>query len=69
MIVILFGTDFVLAAECTEVGRMVAAQQNGVLMSSKHIVQDGRNICIVVVIVPAHKGKKLSRVEISIPAD
>ncbi|WP_455482294.1 hypothetical protein V4P56_01290 [Bartonella sp. B35(2025)] len=69
MIAILLGADSVLASECAEVGKEVAAQQNAVLVRSTPIIQDGKDMCLVVVVVPAREGKKLSRVEVSIPVD
>ncbi|GAA5103603.1 hypothetical protein [Bartonella jaculi] len=69
IIAVLLGADSVWATECVEVGKKVAVQQSGVLVRSTPIVQDGRNICVVVVIVPAREGKKLRRVEVSVPAD
>lgn len=69
MIAVFLGTDSVLAAECAEVGKGVAVQQSGVLVRSTPIVQDGRNMCVVVVVVPAREGKKLRRVEVSVPLD
>ncbi|EJF81555.1 Uncharacterised protein [Candidatus Bartonella washoeensis] len=69
MIAVLLGADSVLAAECTEVGRKVAVQHSGVLVRSTPIVQDGRDMCVVVVVVPAREGKKLRRVEVSVPTD
>ncbi|WP_336276326.1 hypothetical protein [Bartonella sp. CB178] len=63
------GAGSVLAAECTKVGREIATQQRGVLLRSKSVVQDGRDMCVVVVVVPARDGKNLRRIEIFVPAD
>ncbi|WP_142416411.1 hypothetical protein [Bartonella massiliensis] len=63
------GADSVLAAECAEVGKKVAAQEKGVLVRSKAVVQDGRGMCAIVVVVPARNGEKLRRVEFFLPAD
>ncbi|MGF7156803.1 hypothetical protein [Bartonella heixiaziensis] len=68
-IAVLLGADSVFAADCAEVGKKVAVQQSGVLVRSIPIVQDGRNMCEVVVIVPARGGEKLRRVEVSVPLD
>ncbi|WP_455474462.1 hypothetical protein [Bartonella sp. B30(2025)] len=68
MVAILLSTKSVLASECVEVGRDVAAKQSGVLVRSTPTVQNGRDMCVVVVVVPAHDDKKLRRVEISVPA-
>lgn len=69
MIAVLLGVDSVLAAGCTEVGRNVATQEKGVLVRSKPVVQDGKDMCMVVVIVPARDGEKLRRVEVFVSAD
>ncbi|WP_455481079.1 hypothetical protein V3564_01460 [Bartonella sp. B12(2025)] len=69
MIAVFLGADSVLAAGCVEVGRKVATQENGVLVRSKLVVQDGKDMCMIVVVVPARDGEKLRRVEVSIPAD
>ncbi|WP_455466528.1 hypothetical protein [Bartonella sp. B39] len=69
MTVVLLGADSVLAADCAEMGKKVAVQKSGVLVRSIPIIQDGRNMCEVVVIVPAHGGEKLRRVEVSVPLD
>ncbi|GAA5093662.1 hypothetical protein GCM10023260_00090 [Bartonella acomydis] len=63
------GADSVLAAECTEMGRKVASQENGVLVRSKPVVQDGKDMCMIVVVVPARNGEKLRRVEVVVPVD
>ncbi|WP_074380880.1 hypothetical protein [Bartonella doshiae] len=69
MIIVFLGVDSVLAAECMEVGKKVAAQERGVLVRSKSVVKDGKDLCVVVVVVPAHDGEKLRRVEVFVPAD
>ncbi|MET3589392.1 hypothetical protein ABID23_000469 [Bartonella silvatica] len=70
LIIASFGwVDSVLAAGCAKVGKEVAAQENGVFVNSKSIVQDGRDMCMIVVVVPARNGEKLRRVEVLMPAD
>lgn len=70
MIVAVFlGTNSVLASECAEVGKKVSTQKNGVLVRSKPVVQDGKDMCVIVIVIPAHDGEKLRRVEVSIPAN
>ncbi|MCZ2203853.1 hypothetical protein [Bartonella sp. A05] len=65
----LIDMNFVLAADCTEVGKRVATQQGGMLARSVPIVQDGYNMCVVVVVVPAHHGERPRRIEVTVPAD
>ncbi|WP_336278985.1 hypothetical protein [Bartonella sp. CB175] len=67
IIVILLGANSVLASECARIGSKIASQRRGVLVRSTPVIQNGRNVCVVVVIVPAHDGEKLRRVEISVP--
>ncbi|WP_040298903.1 MULTISPECIES: hypothetical protein [Bartonella] len=69
MIAVLMGADSVFATGCAEVGRKVATQENGVLVRSKSAVQDGKNMCMIVVVVPARDGEKLRRVEVLVPAN
>ncbi|AQX19412.1 hypothetical protein [Bartonella sp. WD16.2] len=65
----IIGVDSVLAADCAEVGKRIASYQGGTLTRSTPIVQDGENMCVVVIVVPAHNGKRPRRVEVVIPAD
>ncbi|MET3560159.1 hypothetical protein ABID39_000851 [Bartonella japonica] len=67
MISIFLGADFVVAAGCVEVGKKIATQENGVLVRLKPVVQDGKNMCMVVIVVPARDGEKLRRVEVFVP--
>ncbi|WP_144755144.1 MULTISPECIES: hypothetical protein [Bartonella] len=69
IIVAFLGADSVMAAGCAEVGKRVATQEKGVLVRSKLVVQDGRDMCAVVVVIPARNGEKLRRVEALVPAD
>lgn len=69
IIVAFLGADSVMAAGCAEVGKRVATQEKGVLVRSKLVVQDGRDMCAVVVVIPARNGEKLRRVEAFVPAD
>ncbi|WP_375643134.1 MULTISPECIES: hypothetical protein [unclassified Bartonella] len=63
------GADSVLASGCAEVGKKAAARESGVLVRSKPVVQDGKDMCAIVVVVPARNGEKLRRVEFFVPAD
>ncbi|CAF25889.1 hypothetical protein BQ03900 [Bartonella quintana str. Toulouse] len=69
VIAVFLSADSVIAAECARVGKEIANQKKAVLVRSTPVVQDGREMCVVVVVVPARDGKKLHRVEVSIPAD
>ncbi|KEG19944.1 hypothetical protein [Bartonella bacilliformis] len=69
MLLCLIRLDSVLAADCAGVGKRVANQQGGMLTRSMPIVQNGKNMCVVVIVVPAHNGQKSRRVEVIVPAD
>ncbi|CAF27278.1 hypothetical protein BH04700 [Bartonella henselae str. Houston-1] len=69
MIAVFLDTNSVRAAECAKIGKKLATQKKAVLVRSTPVVQEGRGICVVVFVVPARDGKKLHRVEISVPAD
>ncbi|WP_336294063.1 hypothetical protein [Bartonella sp. CB169] len=69
MIAVFFRVDSILAADCTKVGRKIATQEDGVLVRSKSVVQDGKDMCMIVVVVSARAGEKLRRVEVFAPAD
>ncbi|MBX4336104.1 hypothetical protein [Bartonella raoultii] len=69
IIAVLLGADSVLAAGCSVVGKKVATQEDGVLVSLKPVIHEGKDMCMVVVVVPAHDGEKLRRVEVFVPAD
>ncbi|PIT69950.1 hypothetical protein [Bartonella tribocorum] len=66
---VFLGADSVLAAGCAEVGKKIATQEKGVLVRAKLVVEDGRDVCAIVVVVPARNGEKLRRVEVEVPAD
>ncbi|WP_175869175.1 hypothetical protein [Bartonella gabonensis] len=62
------GAGSALAVGCAEVGKKVATQEKGVLVRSKLVVEDGRDVCAIVVVIPARNGEKLRRVEFFVPA-
>lgn len=55
--------------DCNSVGEEVAAQKSGFLARSTSLTQDGRKMCIVVVMIPASDGQRPQRVEILVPFD
>ncbi|WP_026088248.1 hypothetical protein [Bartonella rattaustraliani] len=64
---VFLGASSAAAAGCIEVGKRVAAQESGVLVRLKPVVQDGQDMCMVVVVIPAREGEKLRRVEVFVP--
>ncbi|WCR55345.1 hypothetical protein [Bartonella clarridgeiae] len=69
MFISLIGFDSVLAADCVEVGKKIAVQQGGTLTRSTPSIRDDKNMCVVVIVIPAHNGNKLRRVEVVVAAD
>jgi len=65
---ILSGVTCAVAEDCTAVGRKIAAEQGGHLSKATFMVQDGKNICVIVVLVPGRNGEKPRRVEVAVPA-
>jgi len=65
----LIATAWAQTADCTSIGQRVAAEQAGQLTKATLAVQDGRNVCVVVVIIPAKGTEKPRRVEIAVPAN
>jgi len=61
--------SFAQSVNCTAIGQRVAAEQAGQLTKSTPAVQNGRNVCVVVVIVPGKGEEKPRRVEIAVPAN
>ncbi|WP_273717650.1 MULTISPECIES: hypothetical protein [Bartonella] len=69
LITAFLGADSVMAAGCVEAGKKVATQEKGVLVRSELVVHDGKNMCAIVLVVPARNGEKLRRVEFFVPTD
>jgi len=61
-------TGSAAAADCTAIGRRIATEQGGQLTKTVPVVQNGRNICVVIIIVPGRNGEKPRRVEVAVPA-
>jgi len=55
--------------DCTVIGQRVAAEQAGQLTKATAAVQNGQDVCVVVVLVPGKGGDKPRRVEIAVPAN
>lgn len=54
--------------ECLNPGTGIAKKQGGKLIKATPSVQDGREICVIVVIVPGRDGERPRRVEVAVPA-
>lgn len=57
------------SSDCYSVGEEVAAQKGGALARAIASTQDGRDMCIVVVLIPASDGQRPQRAEILVPVD
>ena len=58
-----------VAGDCVAVGQRVAAEQGGTLTKATPSVQNGKDVCVVVVLVPGQKGERPRRVEVAVPAN
>lgn len=63
-------TNLLIAAagDCAAVGERVAASQGGQLAKATPTTQNGRAMCVVVVLVPGRDGERPRRVEVAVPA-
>ncbi|MND21720.1 hypothetical protein D3C80_120900 [compost metagenome] len=58
----------VAAGDCAAVGEQVAASQGGQLAKATPTTQNGRAMCVIVVLVPGRDGERPRRVEVAVPA-
>jgi hypothetical protein len=54
-------------ADCYAVGQQVAAQHGGTLARASQANQGGREVCVIVVLVPGKSGERPRRTEIVVP--
>ena len=64
-----FVVNSAYSADCVAVGQRIAAEQNGRLARSTPVVQKGREMCVVVVLIDGSNGEKPRRVEVAVPAN
>lgn len=57
------------AADCNAVGQRIADEQGGQLSKATPSVQNGKDVCVVVVIIPGRNGEQPRRVEVAVPAN
>jgi hypothetical protein len=55
------------AANCYAVGQRIAAERGGSLAAAQAEVRGGRQVCVIVVLVPGADGKRPRRQEIVVP--
>lgn len=58
-----------VAGDCMAIGQQVAASQGGTLAKATPATQNGREVCVVVVLVPGKDGERPRRVEVAVPAN
>ena len=63
------GAGVALAADCSAVGQQVADSQGGTLARATSVVQNGKEVCVVVVLIPGKDGERPRRVEVAVPAN
>jgi hypothetical protein len=56
-----------VGADCYVVGQQVAAQNGGTLAKASASTQNGKAVCVVVVLVPGKDGARPRRAEIVVP--
>ena len=54
-------------ADCYSVGQNVASQNGGTLSAASEAVQNGENVCRIIVVVPAQNGERPKRLEVIVP--
>jgi hypothetical protein len=64
-----FHAGAALAADCSSVGQQVADSQGGTLARATSVVQNGKEVCVVVVLIPGKDGERPRRVEVAVPAN
>lgn len=57
------------AADCSQVGQQVAESQGGTLARATSQTQNGREVCVIVVLIPGKDGERPRRVEVAVPAN
>ena len=66
---VLFGAEPASAADCYAVGQQIAAQKGGQLANVREANKGGRQVCVVVVLVPGKDGGRPRRQEFTVPAN
>ena len=59
----------VAAADCQAIGARVAAQNGGQLARAKLAVSGGKQVCVIVVLIPGSQGSRPRRQEFTVPAN
>ncbi|TGT61329.1 hypothetical protein EN813_020620 [Mesorhizobium sp. M00.F.Ca.ET.170.01.1.1] len=57
------------AGDCYAIGQQVAAQYGGTLAKASQATRGGRQVCVIVVLVPGKEGQRPRRSEIVVPLD
>jgi hypothetical protein len=59
----------VQAADCYALGLQLAAEYGGQLARATPVVQDGQQVCRIVILVPGQEGARPRRAEYVVPAE
>lgn len=57
----------VASADCYAVGQRIASQQGGTLAAAQAASRGGRQVCVIVVLIPGEGGQRPRRQEIVVP--
>lgn len=57
----------VAQSDCYSIGQQVASEKGGTLAKASQAEQDGRAVCVIVVLVPGKNGQRPRRTEIVVP--
>lgn len=56
-----------VAGDCYAIGQGVAAQNGGTLAAARSAKRGGRQVCVIVVLIPGKNGQRPRRQEIIVP--
>lgn len=56
-----------VAGDCYAIGQGVAAQNGGTLAAARSATRGGRQVCVIVVLIPGKNGQRPRRQEIIVP--
>lgn len=61
------GVILAQSADCNAVGEMLAAENGGTLASASDAVQNGADVCQIIIVVRGQNGERPRRMEIVVP--
>lgn len=57
-----------MAADCLVTGQQYAVEQGGTLTKADIATKDGKNVCVIIVLVPGKDGERPKRLSVEIDA-